>query len=183
MIFEWGSLFAAVPLALRVWSWLAGVAAWQWEMPLTVRATVALALVGVAGWLDRVQLMRLLRGIRWLLLTLLLLFGWLTPGTAILPYAVPLMPTVEGLKWGAEHALVLIGLVGWLVVWFRWVPVPEQPAALVRAFAWLPRWVPVERFAARLALVLAALDRDASRRVRLTDWQQVATWLTAADER
>lgn len=164
-----------------LWLWLGGVALWQVEMSLAVRSAVAIILLGMAAWCDLRHLLRLFYGIRWFLVSLVLLFGWLTPGTAILPYAVVLMPTVEGLWWAAEHLLLLIGLIAWLVIWFWWVPLAAQAETLVRALAWLPHWVPRERFAVRLVLVLAELQTLSEAKLALTDWRQLAQWLAGDD--
>lgn len=169
---------ASIPYPLRVWLWIAGALLLQTVTALPTLIFITLGTVAGAAWFDRGRLLRLLRRIRWIVVSIVLLFGWLTPGTAILPIAVPLMPTYEGLTLALEHGLRLVALVAWLVFWFLWLPIAEQPRALYRAFTplvWLG--VPLDRFAVRLALILDLLDEIAARPIRLRDWRQLPQWL------
>lgn len=171
-----------IPYALRVWIWIAGAVALQAfaTLPLLSLATTLVVVAAVAT--DRARFARLLRRIRWLLLSIVILFGWMTPGTAVLPFWVALMPTFEGLELALLHGLRLLALVAWLIFWFAWLPIAEQPAALYRAFfplVWLG--VPLERFAVRLALILDGLDAMANTPIRLRDWRQLPRWLEGDD--
>jgi energy-coupling factor transporter transmembrane protein EcfT len=67
--------------------------------------------LGVAGWLSFPTLRRLVRRIRFLLLAILILFAWMTPGQAALPLWTTLGPTREGLLLAADHGLRLVGVV------------------------------------------------------------------------
>ncbi|WP_217126149.1 hypothetical protein [Hydrogenophilus thiooxidans] len=171
-----------VSYALRVWLWIAGAVALQAVASLTLLALVTLLVAGAAIAIDRARFVRLLSRIRWLLLSIVILFGWMTPGTAIAPFAVALMPTYEGMELALLHALRLLALVAWLIFWFAWLPIPEQPTALYRAFfplVWFG--VPLERFAVRLALILDGLDALAKAPVRLRDWRHLPRWLEGED--
>ena len=66
---------------------------------------IALGSAGFALGRARRHFLIILRRSRWLLLTMLMLFGWMTPGTAVpgLP-----MATREGLSLAAEHVARLL---------------------------------------------------------------------------
>lgn len=69
------------------------------------------AWLGVAGWASYPGLRRLVRRIRFLLLAILIVFAWMTPGQALFPFWTSLGPTREGLLLAAEHGLRLVGVV------------------------------------------------------------------------
>lgn len=172
-----------IPYAFRVWLWIAGAVALQAVTSQSLLSLATLVVVGAAIAIDRARFVRLLRRIRWLLLSIVILFGWMTPGTAIVPFWVALMPTFEGLELAVLHGLRLLALVAWLIFWFAWLPIPEQPTALYRAFfplVWFG--VPLERFAVRLALILDGLDALAKAPVRLRDWRHLPRWLEGEDD-
>ena len=56
-------------------------------------------------------LRRLVRRIRFLLLAILILFAWMTPGQAFFPSWTTLGPSREGLLLAAVHGLRLVGVV------------------------------------------------------------------------
>ncbi len=137
---------------------------------------LTMVLIALAAGFDRAHLLRLFWRARWLFLSIVVLFGWFTPGTAVLPYAVGWMPTYEGLAWAAEHVLRLAFMVAWLVCWYHWLPAAEQPLALYRALHWLTYLgIPIERFVVRLSLVLTALDAPPSRPLR--SLAELRAWL------
>ncbi|MDY0011659.1 MAG: CbiQ family ECF transporter T component [Rhodocyclaceae bacterium] len=57
------------------------------------------------------ELSRLVRRIRYLLLIILILFAWLTPGDALFAAFSFWSPTREGLRLAFEHGLRLVGVV------------------------------------------------------------------------
>lgn len=67
--------------------------------------------LGLAGRMSFPTLRRLVRRIRFLLLAILILFAWMTPGQAAFPRWPALGPTLEGLRLAAEHGLRLLGVV------------------------------------------------------------------------
>jgi energy-coupling factor transporter transmembrane protein EcfT len=67
--------------------------------------------LGIAGQTSLPTLRRLLRRIRFLLLAILILFAWMTPGQAFFPLWTFLGPTREGLLLAVDHGLRLVGVV------------------------------------------------------------------------
>lgn len=118
---------------------------------------VTLTLVLAARALAVSHLYRLLRRSRWLLLTLFVLFTWMTPGTPL-----PWLPGIsrEGLQLAAEHALRLVLALAALALVLRVL----SPVALVTGIRSLlaPLVVfglPRDRIAVRLALTLEEVER------------------------
>ncbi|MBI5898724.1 MAG: hypothetical protein HZB40_05820 [Rhodocyclales bacterium] len=104
----------------------------------------------------RFHLLRILRRSRWLLLTMLLLFGWMTPGTAM-----PLLPgaTEEGLWLAVENVARLLIAIATVSLLLGVLP----PAALVSGMRSL--LAPLaglggfrDRLAVRLMLTLEAVE-------------------------
>lgn len=95
--------------------------------------------------------------LRWLFLSIVVLFGWFTPGAEILPVLGRWSPTHDGLIFGARRVLVLVVIVAAVA----WLLETTSRDALVRGLLWIAApfaclGFPHERFAARLALVIEA---------------------------
>lgn len=102
----------------------------------------------------------LIRRSRWLLLTLLVLFGWLTPGTPL-----PAVPgaTVEGLLLAAKNLACLVMAISVVACLLTVLPPPELVAGLRSLLAPFARLnISPDRIAVRLALTLEQVE--ASRR-------------------
>lgn len=135
---------------------------------------------------------------RWLLLSLLVLFGWMTPGTP-----VPGVPgaTAEGLALAAEHLMRLLLALAVVALLLRTLAVAELVAGVRALMAPLaPFRVSRDRFAVRLALTLNEVEAARGGEIRdghdvlhlpaaepgLSDWLLVAAavsllvgaWLT-----
>jgi len=102
----------------------------------------------------------LFRRLRWLLLSLLIVYGWFTPGVALWPVLGAVTPTVEGLTEGLlrTSSLLLIALAAQLLL------LDTARPQLLAALYWLAlplRVVGVsrERLALRLALTLDAVPQ------------------------
>jgi energy-coupling factor transporter transmembrane protein EcfT len=126
---------------------------------LVVAAGLVLALIRLpaASWRTPLALFRRLR---WLLISLLVVYGWFTPGVALWPALGVAAPTQEGLSEGLLRggALLLIALAAQLLMLAT--PRPQLLAALY----WLARplrsiGVSRERLAIRLALTLEAVPQ------------------------
>lgn len=118
---------------------------------------VTLILVLAALVLAAAHLRRLLRRSRWLLLTLFMLFAWMTPGTPL-----SWLPGIssEGLQLAAEHVLRLVLALAALALVLQVL----SPVALVAGIRSLlaPLTVfglPRDRIAVRLALTLEEVER------------------------
>jgi len=101
--------------------------------------------------------LKMLRRMRWFLLSILFVYAWLTPGVPVFEgaFGPAWLPTVEGLQQGGQRLLALILIIA-AVHWLLLVTSREQ---LVAALYWLAAPLQLlglarERFAVRLALVL-----------------------------
>ena len=126
---------------------------------LVVATGLVLALIRIpeAGWRTPLTLFRRLR---WLLISLLLVYGWFTPGVAQWPALGAVSPTREGLSEGLLRgaSLLLIALAAQLLMLAT--PRPQLLAALY----WLARPLRIigvsrERLAVRLSLTLEAVPQ------------------------
>jgi hypothetical protein len=70
-----------------------------------------LLLYVLAGIPSPATLARMLKRLRWLLLAILLVYGWWTPGVSLWPDAGALSPTIEGLYLGMLRVLALMAIV------------------------------------------------------------------------
>jgi energy-coupling factor transport system permease protein len=105
---------------------------------------------------SRTHLRQLLRRSRWLLLMLVLLFGWMTPGTPLdyLPGA-----TVEGLHLGADHvARLVLALAALALVLNALSPVRLVAGMRTLLTPLAAIGLPRDRLAVRLALTLEEVE-------------------------
>ncbi len=101
--------------------------------------------------------MKMLRRMRWFLLSIVFIYAWLTPGVPLFgeSFDSSLQPSVEGLWQGGQRLLALVLIVA-AVHWLLSVTSRQQ---LVAALYWLTTPLQVlglqrERFAVRVALTL-----------------------------
>ena len=126
------------------------------------------------GWRGRAHvhgLLALLRRVRWLLLSILVLYGWWTPGIPLWPVLGGHGPTLEGLSQGGIRAGVLLAIVA-AVHWVLNATDRDALLAAVVSFARPLRWLGLDH--ERLTY------RFQGRDFRLTDVHgQVATSVLA----
>jgi energy-coupling factor transporter transmembrane protein EcfT len=118
-----------------------------------------LAALGGVAWLGRDPLRLILRT-RWLLIILILGYGFSVPGVAVWTWWGEWTPTWSGLALGTEHALQLMVLLMWLDVLVLSLSAEQMLSGihgLMKPFAWLG--VDARRIALRLALTLKAIER------------------------
>lgn len=123
-----------------------GTALWSGAMGL-----VLVALLAAAS-----DLRLLLRRSRWLLLTMLVMFGWLTPGTP-----VPLIPgaTQEGLLLAAENIARLLVALSVVALILKSLSPPELVAGIRSLLVPLALLnISRDRIAVRLALTLNEVE-------------------------
>jgi len=103
---------------------------------------------------------RLLRRIRWLLLSLLILYGWFTPGTPVLSVLGNYSPTWQGLAEGGARSLALVLMVAAVHLLLGVTSRAQLLAAVNRLTRPLARiGIPHERLAARMVLTLHAVPQ------------------------
>lgn len=109
----------------------------------------------------------LLRRTRVLLLALVLLYGFATPGTAVFSDWPVVSPTFEGLRHGGVQVWRLVLILVSLAALLSYLGKGQLVAGLYALLAPLKRLnVPVDRFAVRLALVMGSVHSVAP--IRLT---------------
>lgn len=129
---------------------------------------VALALIvqGLALALGADQFLRLLRRTRWIMLTLLILYAYVTPGAGVWPQWGIWSPTREGLLDGAYQLMRLLSVLAGLALLLTMLHRERLMAGLyvlLHPLGWLG--VPRERIAVRLAITLDLAEttmRDAA---------------------
>ncbi|MCX7155930.1 MAG: hypothetical protein NTW45_05755 [Rhodocyclales bacterium] len=115
---------------------------------------LGLALVALIAASSHLRL--LLRRSRWLLLTMLVMFGWLTPGTP-----VPLIPgaTQEGLLLAADNLARLLAALSTVALILKALSPPELVAGIRSLLAPLALLkISRDRIAVRLALTLNEVE-------------------------
>jgi len=136
-------------------------------------ALTAVSLV-VASVCARVQCVRLLARIRVLLLAILVLFAWFTPGEAVFMDWPRASPSREGVLLALTHGSRLVALVCWVAVLLGRLPADRLVNGLYALFRPCRVFgLPAERIALRLLLVL----RHASA-ARERPWQDWKVWLS-----
>ncbi len=107
--------------------------------------------------------LRLLRRLRWLLISLLIVYGWFTPGTALWSALGAASPTREGLGEGLLRggSLLLIAMAAQLLM------LATSRPQLLAALYWLARPLRIigvsrERLAVRLTLTLEAVPQQSA---------------------
>ena len=110
-----------------------------------------------------------LRRLRWLLVALMFVYGWLTPGAPLLPALGQFSPSWAGLAAGGLRALILLGMV--LAVYLLLTTTSREQ--LLAGLAWLTR--PLQRLgldARRLNVrIVLTLQRVPQAQELIRQWQ------------
>jgi energy-coupling factor transporter transmembrane protein EcfT len=121
-------------------------------LPLCLMASVVLV---VSAYFAAPKLAQLLRRTRWILVSLLLIYAYATPGEAALPMLGNWSPAREGLQDGAAQLLKLLAALASLAILLEKLPRLQLIAGLYSLFAPLNfLGISRERCAIRLALTL-----------------------------
>lgn len=140
--------------AAQILTWCVLVAATQLLSPVALAASATVILL-CALLTSRHKLSQLLRRTRWIMLSLLLIYAYSTPGQAIVATLGMLSPTREGVADGALQLIRLMGALAGLAILLGRLPRQQLIAGLYLLLAPL-QWggLSRERFAVRLALTL-----------------------------
>ena len=152
--------------ATLIFAWLVGVALLQ---PLTgVPLAVVLGLCAlVAHRLAPARSLRLVRRVRILLVAIVVLFAWLTPGEALFVDVARFSPTREGLELALEHAARLLAVVLCVAVLMQRLSHEQLVTglhALLSPLDWMG--VPSARIAVRTLLVIGYVESASPRHWR-----------------
>lgn len=134
---------------------------------LIAAGLVLLVTLGVSGR----KFSHLLRRTRWIMLSLLAIYAFSTPGEALLPQAGALSPTREGVMDGAQQLLRLLAAVGALAILLDRLHRQQLISGLYTLFGPLRLLgLSPERAAVRLALTLHYAEVAMMRGAR--SWQE-----------
>ncbi len=146
---------------IRVVALLVFVAGLALAKPALMGAAVGLLLLLylVAGFPAPGKLLKMILRLRWLLLAMLLVYGWWTPGTTLLPAIGAWSPTAEGLYAGSLRVLSLLLIVAAVHLLLQVTSRRELLPAIMQLIAPVCTESGRERIAVRILLSLEAVPR------------------------
>lgn len=155
----------AVPIL--VWIMLA-LLVQRWQGFVLLVACVVLILLAL--WLCAAQMRSLIKRTRWILIVLLFIYAYTTPGGAVFPQFGILSPTWEGLSDGTTQLGRLLSVLAGLAILLTLLPQTSLISGLYSLMYPL-RWFGLsrERFAVRLALTLE--NAESAMRDTASDWR------------
>lgn len=109
--------------------WFAAVASVQFLAPAALALVLVASLLLALG-LARTRVLRLLRRVRVLMLAIVVLFGWFTPGEALLVEWPELSPSREGITLALLHAGRLVAVVCAVAILLERLPVERLVGGL-----------------------------------------------------
>jgi energy-coupling factor transport system permease protein len=129
-----------------------------------------IALIALALTLCAEQMLSLIRRTRWIMVVLLFIYAYSTPGVAVLSQFGSLSPTWEGLSDGATQLGRLLSVLAGLAILLALLPLARLVSGLYSLMYPL-RWFGLsrERFAVRLALTLE--NAESAMRDTASDWR------------
>jgi energy-coupling factor transport system permease protein len=147
-----GNVMPHPAVLILVWVTLAIVAQ---ALPVAGLLVLVPLLLGLAFMLDARQLTRLLRRTRWILLSLLLIYAYTTPGAGWMPELGRYSPTMEGMGEGLLQLGRLLSMLSGLAILLSLLT-QAQFISGIHTLALPLRWLGLsrERIAVRLALTL-----------------------------
>lgn len=139
-------------------------------MPPRALLLLCATLLGIAMKLSAPLLLSLLRRTRWILLTLLLIYAYTTPGAALWGQLGVVSPTREGVVDGALQLGRLLSVLSALAILLALLPQAQLISGLY-TLGYPLRWLGLsrERIAVRLALTLQYAE--AAMRDTAADWR------------
>jgi hypothetical protein len=114
-------------------------------------------LYALAGVPSPATLARMIKRLRWLLLAILLVYGWWTPGISLWPAVGVLSPTTEGLHLGMLRVMALIAIVSAVHLLLQSTPREELLPAIMQLIRPLTTQQMRERIAVRTLLSIEAV--------------------------
>lgn len=132
--------------------------------------TPCVVLILLALKLCAAQMRSLIKRTRWILIVLLFIYAYTTPGGAVFPQFGILSPTWEGLSDGATQLGRLLSVLAGLAIMLTLLPQTSLISGLYSLMYPL-RWFGLsrERFAVRLALTLE--NAESAMRDTASDWR------------
>jgi energy-coupling factor transport system permease protein len=135
---------------------IAGVSTARPEL-LLAGGVIFTAIFAMAGFPATAKLLGMIYRLRWLLLAILIVYGWWTPGDKLFPAAGALSPSVQGMEYGMHRITVLILIVCAVHLLVRTTTTSGLMSALMLLTSPLLNEKLRERFAVRLLLTAGAV--------------------------
>ncbi|MGB7650777.1 MAG: hypothetical protein WBL62_06260 [Gallionella sp.] len=155
--------------ALPISTWCLLIA-WMQRLDFYALLFMAGVMLFTSAYFAARQLVQLLRRTRWILLSLLVIYAYATPGQAALPMLGDWSPVREGLQDGTAQLLKLLLALASLAILLEKLPRLQLIAGLYSLFSPLKFFgVSRERCAIRLALTLHYAELAMRR--KNTHWQ------------
>ena len=126
---------------------------------LTTGFGLLLLLYFLAGFPATSVLLRMVLRLRWLLLAILLVYGWWTPGTSLLPAIGAWSPTTEGLEVGWLRMLSLVLIVAAVHLLLQVTARSELLPAIIQLIRPVTTQAARERVAVRVLLSIEAVTQ------------------------
>lgn len=139
--------------------------------------SVLLLLYILAGIPSPMILVRMIKRLRWLLVAILFVYGWWTPGDSLWPGADVLSPTVQGLSLGLLRVVALLAIVGAVHLLLQSTPREQLLPAVMQLIRPLTTQGMRERIAVRALLSIETVTKvqslasDVLREHPLTTWK------------
>jgi len=116
-------------------------------------------LFAMTGFPGTGGLLRMIFRLRWLLLAILIVYGWWTPGDKLLPFAESLSPSVQGMEYGLLRITVLVLIVCAVHLLVQTTGTSRLMSALMVLTRPIMSRELRERFAVRLLLTVEAVGQ------------------------
>lgn len=126
---------------------------------LAAGAVLLLLLNLLAGFPAPGVLLQMVLRLRWLLLAIVLVYGWWTPGVGLLPAFGPWSPTTEGLVAGLLRILSLLLIVAAVHLLLQLTGRSELLPAIMQLIRPVTTHTARERLAVRMLLSIEAVTR------------------------
>ncbi|MGB5426459.1 MAG: hypothetical protein WBN95_06690 [Gammaproteobacteria bacterium] len=120
-------------------------------------AAVLLLLYVLVGIPSMATLVRMMKRLRWLLVAIVFVYGWWTPGDNLWPGA--LSPTMQGLSLGLLRVMALLAIVGAVNLLLQSTPREELLPAIMQLIKPLTTQHMRERIAVRVLLSIEAVSQ------------------------
>lgn len=143
---------------LLIFLWLGAVALMQ-RLPPPLLGWLVVILGVIAFMFARERARRLVRRVRILLVAIVVLFAWFSPGTLVIVDLPSLSPTLEGLMLAFEHAGRVLAVVLCVALLMQTLSASRLVGALYALLRPFERFgVPAATIAVRTLLVLEYVD-------------------------
>jgi len=126
---------------------------------LVAGAGLLLVLYSITGFPGLARLLQMTLRLRWLLLAILLVYGWWTPGTDLFPYMGAWSPTSEGVVTGLLRIFSLLLIVAAVHLLLQLTSRSELLPAIMQAIRPVTTETARTRLAVRILLTLEAVTK------------------------